>query len=43
MTDTTGARLFRPAREISWVLEHFTKSDTLNPPRVRAQPDVGKT
>jgi hypothetical protein len=43
MADTTGARLFKPAREISCVLEHFTKSDTLNPPRARAQPDVGKT
>ena len=43
IAETTGARLFKPAREICCVLEHFTKSDTLNPPRVRAQPDVGKT
>jgi len=43
MADTTGARRLKPVREISCVLEHFTKSDTLNPPRARAQPDVGRT
>jgi hypothetical protein len=43
MADTTGARRFKPAREMRCVLEHFTKSETLNPPRARAQPDVGNT
>jgi hypothetical protein len=43
MAETTGARRFSPAREISCVLEHFTKSATLNPPRARAQPEVGRT
>ncbi len=43
MAETTGARRLSPAREISCVLEHFTKSRTLSPPRVRAQPDVGNT
>jgi hypothetical protein len=43
MAVTTGASRFSPAREISCVLEHFTKSATLKPPRARAQPEVGST
>jgi hypothetical protein len=43
MAVTTGARRFKPMREISCVLEHFTKSKTHKPPRARAQPEVGKT
>jgi len=43
IVETTGASRLRPAREISCVLEHFTKSTTLNPPRARAQPEVGRT
>jgi hypothetical protein len=43
MAVTTGASRFKPTREISCVLEHFTKSATLKPPRARAQPEVGRT